>query len=40
MIDFLEKYLFQVQIILAIICWTYMAKYVITQLKEKINSKK
>lgn len=38
MIDFLEKYL--LQIILAIICWTYMAKYVITQLKEKINLKK
>jgi hypothetical protein len=39
MIDFLEKYLFQVQIILAIICWTYMIKYVINYLKE-INSKK
>jgi hypothetical protein len=35
MIDFLEKYLFQVQIILAIICWLYMVKYVINYLKEK-----
>jgi hypothetical protein len=40
MIDFLEKYLFQVQIILTIICWTYMAKYVINQLKEKNEKNK
>ena len=35
MINFLEKNLFQLQIILAIICWLYMVKYVINYLKEK-----
>jgi hypothetical protein len=39
MIDFLEKYLLPVQVILSIICWTYMIKYVIIRLKE-INLKK
>jgi hypothetical protein len=29
MIDFLEKYLFQLQIILAIVCWIYIIKYLI-----------
>lgn len=31
--------LFPVQIILAIICWTYMIKYVINLLKEKKNER-
>jgi hypothetical protein len=40
MIEFLENYLFQVQIVLAAFCWLYMLKYVVHQLKEKFNSKK
>jgi hypothetical protein len=40
MIDFLENYLFQVQIVLATFCWLYMLKYIVIQLKEKINLRK